>query len=225
MDPHRQVIRAHHHTPGPDPRVLHALYAAVHEHAAHQRTGGSGPTAAVAHHVWAAAYPLAFHDARAVLAHRVRHAALEAFDVEPDRAGLDHATAPTQPARPRVPPLSAPLLASIDRALGDGRDGWRRAVDRLWTDALITGATDALAGLTADSTSALTGSGPAFAAWLRTTLTQTRQVVLGEWRQAASHRHTPTEPTSLAPRTDVSTVDVLPLVPAAIAAVPAGRAR
>ena len=228
---------------------------------------GRDPVTDLVHTVWERTYPLALRDAQQVLARRVDHAArLLLSDPDPrldldqrTRAGLaaltraaDRLTAGTAAG---VPAPEESVVFDAGTVAGDQRrGGWRHAVDRVWAQALFTAAADGLITATAalahawDSRTAAAsdadgGSGrpagteQAVTAWLRRTLADTNQTVLGEWLHATG-RH-PDAPAPAAGRaypqlsaiTVATTVDAgavpaaAPLVGAVAAPVRAGRAR
>lgn len=220
IDPDRQVVRAS-SAAAPHPSVLNALYNGAHEEAAHRWTSppagwvtGLDPIADLVHTVWSNTYPLAWHDARHVLAERIGQAArLLLADTDP-RHDLNAAThrglaalartaaAVDDPMTAGVAPAPAPIVLDGARAISadPSRGGWRHAVDRVWDSALTTAAADGVLTAATELTNAWHSrhrSGPpgqtsageeAVTTWLRRTLADTTGAVLGQWTHAVGRR-------------------------------------
>lgn len=252
-DPHRQVVRADNDSCGPHAGVLNALYRSVHEQALHEwwlAGQSTDRSAALTDAVWKVTYPIAFHDAAAVLAGRLGHAAhLLLSDADP-RQELDDSTAAGLAALTRtatavagtdlhVPDPPEAVLADTAAIVdADPDHGWRNAVDRIWATALLTAADHATSFAAAAVRQAWHAHGQAdtitrhaFGQWVDRALHDTAQAVAEEWRQVCGQR--PTRPAARAypPATRIrvpSTVDatlVLAAAPMPAAGVAPGRAR
>jgi hypothetical protein len=247
QDPHRQVVRADTHSPGPHAGVLNALYGNVHGQALHtwwlNMRSTDRPTA-LTDTAWQATYPIAFHDAAQVLAGRVGHAAHRLL-TDPD---LDHPTAAGLAALTRtattiagthlhLPDAPASVLADVAAIVDADPDrGWRHAVDRIWASALLTAAGDATSFAAAALRQAWRGHAQAdtitrhaVAEWVDRVLNDTAQAVTDEWRQVCGQRSARPAVRAYPAAASVrvpSTVDAtLAAVPMPAARLVAGRAR